>query len=82
MFHNYTLVCINPDTTPSVFFVFIVLIQLALGLFSLHVKKYVSIRNKAKLHIQLIYILGFKVYKIWGLLLYLLQFCSEIDKHS
>ena len=40
---------------------------------------YLSKRNEAKVHVQLIYILGFlvhvnnMVYKIWGLLLYLLQ---------
>ena len=40
---------------------------------------YLSKRNEAKVHVQLIYILGFlvhvnnMVYKIWDLLLYLLQ---------
>ena len=60
MFSNNNLVCINPDTTLSVF----------LSMYpsdttrpeTLHKKLYVSKCNKAKVHVQMIYILGFMLH--------------------
>ena len=57
-----TLVCINPDTTFSVFLsIFFIRIQLALELYTLP-RINTSDRNKTKVHIQLNYILGLIVH--------------------
>ena len=50
MFSNTTLVFFNPETTLSVFF----------NMYRLDTSR--SKRNKAKVHVQLIYILGYTVH--------------------